>query len=151
MLVVLIALISGVGVGVGIWALIDRGSEPSGLPTPEPDDARATLSYLEGEGAALARMHTTASGEPFQGGPGRCRETVRKLEKRAPSPRVAELLTGVADEPLRAALDEERRALGLSLSRCLKSREVGASDRRRLTRAAELSNRRLDELRGAAR
>src|SRR3954452_10396634 len=98
------------------------------LPAPARDEARATLSYLKGDGAALMRMHESVTQEPLTGGRQGCKQAVQRLDSAAPSGRVAGLIGGVRDDPLRAAFDEERLALGVGLTRCVKEGAAMSDD-----------------------
>ena len=138
------------GVGLGVLAIGDDDSRSPDLPPVAVEDARATLSYLDGEGAALMRMHRAATDEPLKEGQ-RCQQVVQRLNSGAPPDRVAGLMDGVADEPLRAAFSEERLKLGVALTRCVKNHRATPEDAARLTRATDLSTQRLDELRAAIR
>lgn len=142
------------GVGVGIIAIGDDDSRSpelkADLPPVAVDDAHATLSYLDGEGAALMHMHRAATSEPLKEGQ-RCEQVVQRLNAGAPPDRVAELMDGVEDEPLRAAFSEERLRLGVALTRCVKNHRAMPEDAARLRRATDLSTQRLDELHAAIR
>lgn len=148
-------LVVVVGTGVGLLVLRDEDSRSpkprADLPPVAADDARATLSYLGGEGAALMRMHQEAADEPLRDGRERCEKAVRRLDDAAASERVAGLMRGVQDQPLRAAFDAERLALGVGLTRCAKRRRATPGDAARLARAVDLSSQRLDELEAAVR
>jgi hypothetical protein len=154
-ILVLALLVVGAGIAVAVLATRDNdhGSKNPrvALPAVTVDEARATLSYLDGKGAALMRMHLAATEEPLKGGRQRCEQVVRRLDAAASSMRVATLVSGIQDEPMRAAFGEERLALGVALTRCVRDGQATPGDSGRLTRATDLSKQRLDELREAVR
>lgn len=145
----LIAVVAGAGIGVLALRDEDSGSEDltADLPPVTADEARATLSYLDGKGAVVMRMHEVASDQPRKEGREHCERVVQRLDSGAPVERVVALMDGVEDEPLRAAFSEERLALGVALTRCVRSQRAMPRDTSRLARATELSEQRLDQIR----
>ena len=135
----------------GVFGSGDDGrpaSDPraAGLPRPSADSAKATLGYLRAEGAPLIEMHAAAREIPSTVDAPRCRSLVRGLNRSAPSNRVVALTAKVRDEPLRAALSDERANLGATLTGCLRGGAFASANARR---AAGLVQARLDQLRAA--
>jgi hypothetical protein len=154
-LVILAAVVLVAVAGAAVWVLALRDDDAgprdtADLPPARADEARATLAYLDGDGAALLRVHKAAAGDPLGEGSGRCRQIVRELDSEVRPYRAAGLTGGVPDEPMRAVLSEQLLALGTALTRCADD-EVTAPDEDRLTRATNLTSQRLEELREAAR
>jgi hypothetical protein len=148
-----VILVAVAAAAVWMFALSgdDKGSrDTADLPPPRADQARATLAYLDDEGAALLRMHETATDDSLGDGPARCEEVAQDLDTDVRPDRAAGLTSRVVDEPMRAAFGEELLALGLALTRCI-DRGGATADEDRLTRATDLTSQRLDELREAAR
>lgn len=148
-----VVLVAASVAAVWVFALRDNNEssrDTADLPTARADEARATLTYLEGDGAALLRVHEAAADDPLGGGPDRCQQVVQELDSDVRPDRAAGLTGRVTDEPMRALFGEELLALGTALTRCADG-QVAATHEDRLTRAADLTSQRLDELREAAR
>lgn len=156
--IVSVAVIAATVVGAALYLTFwsdDKSDEPPNaknvrLPAPRRDEARATLAFLAGRGAPLKTMHATA-GDLAPESANDCRSTADALDRSAPADRALGLISGVTDPPLRAALTEERRRLGVALTRCVRddSEADGAVDR--LQDVAEISTLRLEQLERAAR
>lgn len=92
-----------------------------GAPDASPESAEATLAFLELDGAPLLTMHGTAAPLTTSGRPGResCAEVGERLEASLTSEEALLLIGLVPDEVLRAALFQERTALGVVLTSCV--------------------------------
>lgn len=121
---------------------------PEGVPTPSQEDAAATLAFLDGDGQALLVMHDAAtevtSGQPVD--QRTCESIASRLDADAPSGRVAELTSGIADDVLRSALHGQRTELGTLLTACISGAAV---DTEGLAESVAAIDSRLAELEAA--
>jgi hypothetical protein len=100
------------------------------LPAVDAGEASSTAAFLDGEGARLLVVHDAAVDVAGDLDESTCAETVSDLDERAPVDEIVALLARVSDEPLRAALESERQALGLLLTACVRGDEEVTTDER---------------------
>lgn len=127
------------------------GGRSDEFPRPNRTAARQSIEWLDGEGRPLVDLVAAAREllrKPLSAE--RCRAAIDRLEHSAPSPRMLALTARVTDEPLRAAFQSERSALQITLAHCMTGRPT-EEERSRLRTRTDLSQRRLDQVRVAAR
>lgn len=114
--------------------LVDPRAEQ--FPTVSADVAEVTQTYLEGEGSQLVVMHEAGVEITDDLDPEACESAVARLNRVAPSVAVVRLIAGLADEVLAAALNSERRALGVALTTCVTAADA-VSLRERMAAVAD--------------
>lgn len=146
-----------VGSAAVVGALIDSEEGPSTSPASDPFPsasprvAEQSLDYLELGGAELMTMHEAALALPQAADEHHCSTVAQALDRTAPSPDVMRKLTALRDQPLQAAFDQERRALGVALTTCISPapRLPPEAVRADLTEASDLVSERLSQLQEA--
>lgn len=97
------------------------------LPPPDREVARRTLTYLQGEAAAVLVMHRAAQDLAKGITTERCGKVAQALDRDAPLDQMLLAISGVEDEPLQAVLDAERVSLGATLSTCFEETPAAPS------------------------
>lgn len=119
------------------------------LPPPLAVARAKDQTFFEGNGSALLAMHREAAAMKRGIAPPQCRATVVRLDRTLTGEQAAELIAGTNDAVLRAALDDERRALGVFLTSCVKEVQTGPALERirvELTTSADIVDQRLKTL-----
>lgn len=121
---------------------------PDELPTVDPAVADATLSYLDGEGAALMIVVDVAERADELSASEACTAAKDELSDGGSPADLAVLAEGVADEVTRSSIEGSRTALVAVLAAC----QAGETDdvaRDRAVTSAGLARQRLAQLEDA--
>lgn len=115
------------------------------LPAVDPAVAEDTLTYLEGDGAALVRLVVVAEGADGLFERSACAAAKEELAVAGSPAELADLAIGVADEVTRSSLEGTRTAVVAVLASC----QAGETDDTAADRAADsaaLYRQRIDQL-----
>lgn len=121
-------------------------------PAPDAEVARRTLTYLERDAPTVLVMHRAAQDLAKGFTLEHCGQVADTLDRDAPPDQMLLAISGIADEPLRNALDAERLSLAATLTACAKGTTTvpPADDILPLPEITTIVQARLDAL-GAAR
>lgn len=140
------------GIGCALFLLGPLGAAedsakraPTGFPKASSATAGRTLEYLRDQAPELLLMHRAATETHLISDSSECAQRVERLDRVAPADRALIQIGRVLDEPLSAAFDGERVALGAHLTACSEGQQTGETSTD-LRVASNLVDGRLIEL-----